>query len=843
MGEVYRARDTELKREVAIKVLPAAWSRDPERLRRFQLEAQATAALNHPNIVSIFHIGQHEGAPYIVTELLQGETLRDRLGRGSMRLRDVLDIAVNTARGLAAAHDAGIIHRDLKPENLFVTKDGRIKILDFGLAKLAPSQAVRTDTATVTLRGETNPGQLMGTVGYMSPEQVREQAADPRSDIFALGVILYEMVTSQRPFRKNTSAETMTAILNEDPPALLQARSAVPPGLQRIVNSCLAKNPERRFRHAYDLAFALESLSDANGEALLPVRHAKAPGIRRRWLAVTAGLTAVATALIVWWSRPPAIPVVESATQITDDGEPKPTFNNQSSILTDGSRLYFNEGTNLDLKIAEVAVSGGTTAVVPTKAPNPQIVGLAPDGSSLFTLAAESGGFTLPLWEVPLPAGEPRRLGTIEAQDVGLFPDGHIVFSNRRDLYVADKMGANIRRLLTTAAFITGPRPSPDGGHITFTLVPSSGLPDGIFESNADGSDVRVLVSSTSTDRVCCAVWTPDGRYIVYQDSREGRLDLWALPMKAGFLRRQGPRIRITNGPVSYAGAAVSPDSKQVFTVGIKQRGEVVRYESTSKKFVPTFWGVPAFNPTFSGDGAWVAYASYPAHTLWRSRSDGTDRLQLTFPPAQVYYPFISPDGTRVAYGTLDGATYVISMKGGIPQKVTDRDAGAANWSPDGNSLVFTDLRDVAHPQLQILDLQTGRISVIPGSQDLLGGQWIEKDLIVAATGNRDKLLVFNVKTQQWSDLVSGTQPGAVIDWAHSPDYKYLYYTTGGAEPAAMRIRLADHKSEVIASLKDLDLAKGPDNGTQISVAPDGSPLFTLDIGTREIYALTLKWP
>jgi Tol biopolymer transport system component len=287
----------------------------------------------------------------------------------------------------------------------------------------------------------------------------------------------------------------------------------------------------------------------------------------------------------------------------------------------------------------------------------------------------------------------------------------------------------------------------------------------------------------------------------------------------------------------------VSPDGKQVFTVGTKQRGEVVRYDSTLKKFVPTFSGIPAFNQTFSRDGAWVAYASYPGHTLWRSRSDGTDRLQLTFPPAQVYYPFISPDGTRVAYGTLDGATYVISMKGGIPQKVTDRDCAGANWSPDGNSLVFTEVRDVAHPQLQIVDLQTGKLSVIPGSQDLLGGQWIAEDLIVAATGNRDKLLAFNVKTQQWSDLVSGAQPGAVIDWAHSPDYKYLYYTTGGPEPTIMRIRLADHKSEVIGSLKGLRLAKGPDNGTQISVAPDGSPLFTLDVGTQEIYALTVKWP
>src|ERR1700733_4021740 len=214
MGEVYRARDAVLKRDVAIKVLPADWSRDPERLRRFELEAQAAAALNHPNIVSIFHVGQYDGSPYIVTELLQGETLRDRLRKGPMRLREVVDLGVELVRGLAAAHDAGIVHRDLKPENIFITKDGRVKILDFGLAKLDPAKAVSADGATVTFQQESVPGQVLGTVGYMSPEQVRGHVADPRSDIFAVGVVLYEMLTGKRAFQKATSAETMTAILN-----------------------------------------------------------------------------------------------------------------------------------------------------------------------------------------------------------------------------------------------------------------------------------------------------------------------------------------------------------------------------------------------------------------------------------------------------------------------------------------------------------------------------------------------------------------------------------------------------------------------------------------------------
>src|SRR5580704_4147081 len=268
MGEVYRARDGTLKREVAIKVLPEYWSRDPERLRRFEQEARATAALNHPNIVSIFHVGQCDGSPYIVTELLQGETLRDRLRKGPMRLREVLDHGVELARGLAAAHDAGIVHRDLKPDNIFVTKDGRLKILDFGLAKLDPAKAASSDGETVTVQPQSHPGHVVGTVGYMSPEQVRGQAADARSDIFAVGVILYEMLTGKPAFRKSTSADTMSAILNEDPPAVSQIAPTVPPGLQRIVNRCLAKNPAQRLQHASDLEFALEALSDSSGSTV-----------------------------------------------------------------------------------------------------------------------------------------------------------------------------------------------------------------------------------------------------------------------------------------------------------------------------------------------------------------------------------------------------------------------------------------------------------------------------------------------------------------------------------------------------------------------------------------------
>ena len=275
MGEVYRARDTRLNRDVAIKVLPSFFSDDPDRLRRFEQEARAAAALNHPNILAVFQMGTYEGAPYLVSELLEGCTLREQLKRGPMPLRKVIDYGVQIARGLAAAHERGIVHRDLKPENLFVTKDGQVKILDFGLAKLMQRQwALEINAPTAS--DSTEPGRVIGTVGYMSPEQVSGKSADYRADIFAFGAVLYELLRGKRAFQKPTSAETMTAILNEDPPDVSQLAPTVPAALQRVLQRCLEKNPEQRFQSASDLAFALEALSDSSSASMVVIIRNKA---------------------------------------------------------------------------------------------------------------------------------------------------------------------------------------------------------------------------------------------------------------------------------------------------------------------------------------------------------------------------------------------------------------------------------------------------------------------------------------------------------------------------------------------------------------------------------------
>src|SRR5271170_6458503 len=425
MGEVYRARDSALKREVAIKVLPSFVSQDPDRLRRFEQEAQAAAALNHPNILAIHQFGSFEGAPYLVSELLLGGTLREALDHGPLPVRKTIDYGVQIAHGLAAAHGKGIVHRDLKPENLFVTKEGRVKILDFGLAKLKqqPDSDEGADGVGPTQTKQTEPGLVMGTAGYMSPEQVRGKTVDHRTDIFAFGAILYEMLTGKRAFHRSTSAETMTAILNDDPPSISQIVQTTPPGLQRVVHRCLEKNPEQRFHSASDLAFALEALSESGGAPAIPVNGALDQRRRSKMMVWSGGavalLTLAAAAYFVVASRNRVPPLRVSAyTQITHDGRAKQLKG------TDGSRLYFDQ--DQPQPIGQVAISGGEIAPVPVAVPRPALVDVSPDGST-FLVTSFTGGLqkAYPLWSVRILGGSVRHLS--EAVDAAWSPDGSTV--------------------------------------------------------------------------------------------------------------------------------------------------------------------------------------------------------------------------------------------------------------------------------------------------------------------------------------------------------------------------------------------------------------------------------
>ncbi len=519
MGEVYRARDSSLKREVAIKVLPASYSRDPGRLRRFELEAQAAAALSHPNILSILHIGEHGGSPYIVSELLEGETLGDRLSQGPMRRREAVDVAVAVARGLAAAHEKGITHRDLKPQNLFLGRDGRVKILDFGLAKLTQVQESTDSDAMLTLGTQTEPGVVMGTVGYMSPEQVRGQPADARSDIFALGSVLYEMLTGKRAFQKPSSAETMSAILNEDPPELSQATPKIPPALQKVVRRCLEKNPELRFQSASDLAFALEALSDSGSAATAVVGQFS----WRRVLAwTTAALVLAAAGMGLYLrrshvaSQPSPNSLSLEVVALTDNGK---VF--RAAISTDGRYIAYvqNEADKFDLHLLQVATNRDIELLPGSSLPIASLH-FSPDGNFIYFLRVLENPENLGVFKIAALGGPATPLATdASMRSVTVSPDGkqiaYISNTPAESLIVAvSPEGAN-RRVLARRPADLGFRyiewsPSQD----TMAAVAfGKGMGIGLFSVDLrSGSTRDVSVSGWGT--VGQPAWSADGSQI-----------------------------------------------------------------------------------------------------------------------------------------------------------------------------------------------------------------------------------------------------------------------------------------------------------------------------------------
>src|SRR5271165_2952836 len=476
MGEVYRARDTRLDRPVAIKVLPESFARDADRLRRFEQEARMVAALNHPNILGVYDIGQYQGSPYMVCELLDGETLREKMNDGPMPQRQAIEYASQLAEGLAAAHDKGVVHRDLKPENVFITKDGRVKVLDFGLAKLARIEQARAqgaEGATATVPAHTMPGMVLGTAGYMSPEQVRGKEVDARTDIFAFGAILYEMLSGRRAFKGESSIETMNAILKDDPPELETEKLRLSPGLERIVRHCLEKNPAERFQSAHDVAFALENVSYSSQSSIAIPGAPKAQQMRAlKPLLLSVGLLVLAAGVFLAWrgTRPNSLP----------------TFR----------RLTFERGVILSARFAadgRDAIYAASWESKPvrlfsTPCESPQARPLEVESASLLGMSL-SGEMALAiggkitshlvirdamLARAPVAGGAPREmLEQVRAADWG--PDGtaaviHYVNGRSRLEYPIGKV------LFETGGWISHMRVSPAGDRVAFMLHP--GWPD-----------------------------------------------------------------------------------------------------------------------------------------------------------------------------------------------------------------------------------------------------------------------------------------------------------------------------------------------------------------------------
>jgi serine/threonine protein kinase/Tol biopolymer transport system component len=836
MGEVYLARDSVLKRDVAIKVLPAYLSQDLDRLRRFEQEAQAAAALNHPNILAVFQLGNFEGAPYLVSELLEGGTLRPLLQRGPLPARKTIELAVQIARGLAAAHEKGIVHRDLKPENLFVTKDGRIKILDFGLAKLVQHPPIPGDDAPTMTCG-TDPGMVMGTAGYMAPEQARGKPVDHRADIFSFGAILYEMLAGKRAFEKPTAVETMTAILNEDPSPISQITGAAPPGLLRIVHRCLEKNPEQRFQSASDLAFAMDALSDSGSSSAAATgppasRRAKSPLLRSAVVAAALLLAAATYFFLVRQGNGPTLRVSDYE-QITHDGRQKTLSG------TDGSRIYLTEV--FPNSVGQVAVSGGDIAPVQVDVPDPSLMDVSPDGTT-FLVVSYSGASKAddPIFSVRILGGSPRRLA--DGVRAAWSPDGEsVVYSaSAGGIYLMRSDGTGDHKLASIAGTTYSLSWSPDGSKIRFT-----GSKDGkLWEMSSSGSNLhQVPLAGQATLYPYQGRWASDGRFFFVSGGQ-----IWMLDDRGGFFRPPSNRpVQLTSGPIGWTSPIPSRDGKKVYASGYSRKGELVRFDSKSGQFLPFLAGISAEFAAFSPDGKSVAYVSFPDGILYKANVDGSKPVQLTDPDLYPRLVNWSPDGTQILFAAQSDSdnhvkAYIVPSQGGRPQRLLPEDAGPeadAFWSPDGQKIVFASSKEAGgdpKSDLRIVDMATRQVTTVPGSMGMCSPRWSPDGRSIAAqTFDLFNLKIFDFATGQWSPLYTGTFAFPV--WSRDSRYiDYLDYRSGNG---IFRIQAKGGKPERVAGLKDVHYTGY--YGLWLGLDATDAPLIMRDVGSDDIYALSLE--
>jgi Tol biopolymer transport system component len=749
MGEVYRARDTRLGRDVAIKVLPAGASADPERLARFEQEARAAAALNHPNILAVFDIGAHDSAPYIVSELLEGETLRERLAQGALTVRKALDYAIQIAHGLAAAHEKSIVHRDLKPDNLFISRDGRIKILDFGLAKLivAPSIA---DTVAPTRAPGTHPGTVLGTVGYMSPEQVRAQTTDHRTDIFAFGAILYEMLSGHRAFTGDSAIETMNAIIKEDPPELVEL-SRTSGGLERLVRRCLEKDPNERFYSAHDLAFALEAVSGGSSQTVPAVTL---PATRRRRLMpsfVAVGLLAAAASAFVAGRRtvkvdPPSVPAFHrltfrrgqiSGARLAPDGHTMiyaAALDGSSDLQLYSARPESPESQKLNLPAGDI-LSIDANGEMAIKLRIRVIRGFAQVG----TLA-----------RVPLAGGAPRDM-LEDVQDADWTPGGGGLAVSRfaggryRVEYPIGKV------LYENSGWISHVRISPDGQWVAFLDHPLPGDDRGsvmVVDRNGKSRTLTKYFDSgqglvwRSADEVWfTAAYGGNGRSLhavtlagvertvmqvpatlkLDDASRDGRLLLESSSYRLGFIGVIGGAKERDLSWLDWSQLNdLSQDGK---TVLFTEQGDGAG-PGYSVYIRPTD-GSPAVRLgtgqglALSSDGKWVLAQDLrrsPAQLMLLPTGAG-EAKQITNDGINHANAAFFPDGHRILFNGNEPdhalRTYIQDLAGGPPRPITAEGTVGLAVSPDGKSILCRSRESGAKSMLCPVD--GGEPRPIPG--------------------------------------------------------------------------------------------------------------------------------